>query len=78
MEQVWLRLERQAFRALPRSGGVLFIIRLTVHPLEGALADPEVRSGFVRALATMPDEIAAYKGVAAVRDGLCRRFGESL
>ena len=75
LEQVWLRLERQAFRALPKSGGVLFIIRLTVHPLEEALADPEVRAGFVRALATMPDEIAAYKGVAAVRAGLCHRLG---
>lgn len=76
VDQVWLRLEHQAFRALPVSGGVLFLIRLTVHPLGEALADPDVRAGFIRALTSMPEEIAAYKGIAAARPGLCRQLAD--
>lgn len=70
LDRVWLRLEEQAFHALPRSDGVLFLIRLTVHPLREILADAETRAGFARNLATMPDEIAAYKGLATARPSL--------
>lgn len=75
LEQVSLRLEEQAFSALPDSGGVLFLIRLTIHPLAGVLADPETRADFARQLATMPEEIANYKGLAAARPNLLRQIG---
>ena len=75
LREVWLRLEEQAFYALPESGGVLFLIRLTVHPLVALLADPEIRTDFARQIATMPDEIAAYKGLAAARANLQRQIG---
>ena len=75
LEQVTLRLEEQAFCALPQSGGVLFLIRLTVHPLVALLAEAEIRAGFVRQLTTMPEEIAAYKGLAAARANLLAQIG---
>ncbi len=75
LERVTLRLEEQAFCALPQSGGVLFLIRLTVHPLVALLADTEIRAGFVRQLATMPEEIAAYKGIAGARSSLLEQIG---
>jgi hypothetical protein len=75
LSDVSLRLEEQAFCALPQSGGVLFLIRLTVHPLAALLTDPETRAGFLRQLVTMPDEIASYKGLAAARPNLVRQIG---
>ncbi len=71
----WLRVEHQAFRALPASGGILFIIRLTVHPLAEVLAIPGARDLFVRQLESMPAEIAVYKGIAPARDALVREIG---
>ncbi len=65
--RVWLRLEHQAFVALPRAEAILFIIGVRVAPLAEALADPALRGAFGRQLAAMPDEIAAYKGLAALR-----------
>ena len=59
----WIRVEHQAFRALPKSGGVAFLIWLTVHPLAEVLRDPVVAEGFRRQLVSMPPEIARYKGL---------------
>lgn len=66
-DRIWLRIEHQALAALPTSGGVVFGIRIEVHPLRTVLADASVRAGLHRALATMPDAMVAYKGLAAVR-----------
>jgi hypothetical protein len=74
LDRVWLRVEHQAFCALPASGGVLFLIQLTVHPLSAALTDPETRSGFIRTMTTMPEEIAIYKGIATARTVLLRQL----
>jgi dimethylamine monooxygenase subunit A len=75
VDTTWLRVEHQAFRALPRIGGILFVIRLTVHPLAEVLAVPGARELFVRQLASMPGEIAAYKGIAPAREALVREMG---
>lgn len=66
-ERMWLRVEHQAFRALPRTGGLAFVIWLTVHPLSAILAEASTAAAFARQLATMPEEIARYKGLEAVR-----------
>lgn len=74
-DRVWLRVEHQALAALPGSGGVVFGIRIELHPLRAVLADEVVRAGLHRALATMPDALAAYKGLAAVRASLLEATG---
>lgn len=72
--RVWLRVEHQAFRAVPGVDGILFVIWLTVHPLREVLAVPGVAPLFCRALESMPEPIAVYKGVAAARMGLISRI----
>lgn len=66
---VWLRVEHQAFVRLTGSG-VLFGIRISVHPLVELLHIPEARRGLHRALRTMPEDVAAYKGIADAREVL--------
>ncbi|MES2707078.1 MAG: heme-dependent oxidative N-demethylase subunit alpha family protein [Verrucomicrobiota bacterium] len=67
LEEVHLRVEHQALVALPESGGILFAIRIASHPLTDVRRDPEASSRLVRALRTMPADVAAYKGLADAR-----------
>ena len=64
LDDVWLRVEHQARGALPRSGGVLFGIRVEVLALADVLRDPAAATGLRRALRTMPGPVASYKGIA--------------
>ena len=70
MDQVWLRLEHQALMALPRSNGVLFGIRLEVRPLSEVRENRLLADRFRRALQTMPEPMAVYKGLANAREKL--------
>lgn len=70
--KVWLRVERQYLGGLPGNAGVLFAIRVQVYPLHEVVADPGVRHGLRRALLTMTEPVAAYKGLTPVRDDLVR------
>lgn len=65
--EIWWRLEEQSLVALPDSKGVLFGIRVTVHPLSEVQAHPAARAGLLRALETMPVEMARYKGIHRAR-----------
>jgi hypothetical protein len=65
--EVFVRLEYQALVALPANRGVLFGIRLRVFPLAEVRADATGRVGLQRALATMPEAVARYKGLWAAR-----------
>jgi len=66
-DEVWLRVEHQALVALPKSGGILFGIRVVNHPLQEVKVDPIAAARLCRALETMPDEMARYKGLASAR-----------
>lgn len=63
VDHTWLRVEHQAFRTLPGSEGVAFLIWLTVHPLAEVLRDPGIAAAFRRQMETMPPDIARYKGL---------------
>ena len=67
LAEVWLRVEHQALISLPKSGGILFGIHLKNYPLTDVRRDVEACSRFSRALETMPEEMASYKGIAKVR-----------
>ncbi|MFN0068880.1 MAG: heme-dependent oxidative N-demethylase subunit alpha family protein, partial [Limisphaerales bacterium] len=67
----WLRVERQAFLPLPRSGGAAFLIRIELERLDHlAAAVPETALALADALTSMPAEIAAYKGLTEARPAL--------
>lgn len=70
LDEVWFRLEEQSLVALPKSGGILFAIRLVIRPMREIKADPDTRQGMIRALRTMPEPMARYKGIAPARERL--------
>ncbi|MEZ5329708.1 MAG: DUF3445 domain-containing protein [Verrucomicrobiales bacterium] len=69
---VWLRIEWQSLVALPVSKGILFGIRLQIMPLLAVMQDAGATQRLHRALATMPDEMAHYKGLGECRERLLR------
>jgi dimethylamine monooxygenase subunit A len=76
LEGTWLRVERQALVALPRSGGVCFGIRVESHPLTVVKADAVACEGLRRALETMPSAMADYKGLSVSRARLIQLLGD--
>ena len=70
LAEVWLRVEYQSFVALPRSRGIFVGIRVKVHCLTEIAHDPVTANGLMRALRTMPAEVASYKGLAVARGRL--------
>lgn len=67
VDEVWLRVEEQALVALPKTGGILFGIRVGNHSLGEVKANKVAVAGLCRALETMPEEMARYKNLAATR-----------
>ena len=67
---LYLRCERQTLRRMPRTGGVLFTIRIHVTPLFALDADPDAVRVFARAWAEAPEDFRRYKGLAAVAPGV--------
>jgi hypothetical protein len=69
-EEMWLRVERQAFRRLPRSGDVLFGIHTYVERLATAVDDARAALALAARIREMPDAMARYKGIAPIREPL--------
>lgn len=74
LEALWLRTEQQAFTRLPATGGILFGIRIHLQPLPELLREPSVAARLSELLASMPDEIARYKGIGTARESLAVRL----
>lgn len=72
LDTTWVRLESQFFTRLPQTQCLLFGIRVTHHRLDELAALPGMAEGITRALRTMPDAVARYKGLALARDILAR------
>jgi hypothetical protein len=66
LDRLWLRVERQALVALPRTRGIVFGIRIELHRLDTLFGTP-AGAGLRRALETMPAELAAYKRLSTTR-----------
>lgn len=70
IDEVWWRLEEQSLVALPKTGGILFGINIVVKPLAEIKADVSACRGLVRALDTMSERMASYKGIAPAKTRL--------
>lgn len=68
--QLWLRVERQTLRRLPRSGDVVFGIHTYVDPLEDAICTPEAARALAARIREMPDDMARYKSILPIREPL--------
>lgn len=69
-DKIWVRVERQILTPLPETGAMLFGIRIERIRLDDVLADPDTQRRFHRTIATMPEAVAAYKGLTDIRDDL--------
>lgn len=56
-----LRVERQTIRRLPRTGGVLFTIRVCIDPLRAVFAVEGAKDAFAHAWRETPEHVRAYK-----------------
>lgn len=65
-EHLWLRVERQTIRALPESNAAVFTIHTSVSPL--AELGPSRRRELGATLATVPADVAEYKGWTGLID----------
>ncbi|MCW0180507.1 MAG: DUF3445 domain-containing protein [Zavarzinia sp.] len=62
-QRLHLRSERQTLRRLPVTQGILFTIRTYQCPVAEVAAEPENAALLAEALAAMPPETLAYKGM---------------
>ncbi len=76
---VIMRLERQTLRKLPKSGDILFTIRIHNNPLEvlETHADgPALARSIAAQVANLTDAEIDYKGLVGERERLLLRLGE--
>lgn len=66
LDEVFLRVEHQLFTAVP--GGVLMGIRIENCPLRDLAVDADAWRNVAEKIRTMPDEVAAYKGMLSARE----------
>ena len=66
--RIFIRLEMQSLTPLPKTGGLLFGIRILNQPLNRLMENILLRARFERALRTMPEAVAAYKGLSSFRE----------
>lgn len=66
-ERLWLRVERQTLRRLPRTGAIVFTIKTRIVRLDEATRQSGVAAALAARLREMPEEMAAYKGLRAIR-----------
>ncbi|GEP42761.1 heme-dependent oxidative N-demethylase subunit alpha family protein [Brevifollis gellanilyticus] len=69
-ETTWIRLEHQFLTRLPQTLCILFGIRVTCHRLDQVAALPGLRERIRRALITMPEPLARYKGLHECRNAI--------
>lgn len=67
-EQVWVRVERQTLVKLPRSGAIVFSIRIHQDRLGSLRPDAEARGRLERSLRAMPPPVWEDKGLASCGD----------
>lgn len=60
--RLFLRVERQTVRKLPKTGAVLFTIRVCVDPLVPILEDKSLRKAFEQSWNQTHPDLASYKG----------------
>lgn len=69
-EKLWIRMERQTLRRLPRTQDVLFTIRVYVRPLQELRSHPERAATLASALRNMPEPTRRYKSLSPFLDAV--------
>jgi len=70
-DELWIRMERQTLRRLPKTGGILFTIRGYQQPLPEYLSRSEQIAQDTRTLVErLPEDVAQYKSVLKYRPAI--------
>jgi dimethylamine monooxygenase subunit A len=69
-ETLFLRVERQTLRRLPRTGAVLFGIRVHVYRLGVAITTPVTAACLAEAIRALPESTSLYKSIPSIRAAL--------
>lgn len=69
-EKLWIRIERQTLRRLPRTQDVLFTIRVHIRPLQQLLSYPERAATLASAIRGMPEPLRLYKSLPPFLDAV--------
>jgi hypothetical protein len=77
-DQIWLRREDQCLFTLPRTGGVVFGIRVSHIRWDELHKNPIASRRIVRALQTMPDAMLEYKRIKTARETLIRLLDSTI
>ncbi len=75
LTELYLRVERQTFRRLPRSQAVVFGIRIHVTRLDRVARDKGEAERLSRALGALPPEMALYKSTGCFSEALLAALG---
>jgi len=69
VSQLWIRIERETLRRLPRTGGILFTIRGFQQPLTHYVTRGVKHVQVLRALVErLPDDVSRYKSILPYRE----------
>jgi hypothetical protein len=71
-DELWLRSERQTLRRLPRTGAVLFTIRVQQVPFGALAARPDVAAALAARIRAQPADLTEMNGLAPHRDEVLR------
>ena len=70
-DELWIRMERQTLRRLPKTGGILFTIRGYQQPLPEYLSRSKKIAQDTRTLVErLPEDVAQYKSVLKYRPAI--------
>ncbi|MFM8651325.1 MAG: heme-dependent oxidative N-demethylase family protein [Acidimicrobiaceae bacterium] len=70
-DELWIRMERQTLRRLPKTGGILFTIRGYQQPLPEYLSRSKLIAQNTRTLVErLPEDVAQYKSVLKYRPAI--------
>jgi hypothetical protein len=64
-DTLFVRVERQTLTRLPRTGAILFGIRVHSYPLTAAITKPAVAARLAEAVRALPQETVHYKSLKA-------------
>ncbi|MEY3339417.1 MAG: hypothetical protein RL575_510 [Actinomycetota bacterium] len=70
-DELWIRMERQTLRRLPKTGGILFTIRGYQQPLPEYLSrSTQIAQNIRTMLERLPEDVAQYKSVLKYRPAI--------
>jgi hypothetical protein len=76
-DRLWLRIEYQTLRRMPKTGCIVFTIRILRQRLASVANHPGAIEDLVTRLAAIPDDVAVYKHSSVLYTDLIREWAST-